>query len=272
MINALGIDLEDWYHICGIDSLPSSEDTDSFISRAISNTEKILDILKRSEVRATFFVLGNLAEKFPSLIRKIASRGHEIASHSYFHKEIYKQTPDEFLNDLQKSREILKSITGKEIIGFRAPDFSIVKNSFWAVDILLKSGIRYDCSIFPVRHPRYGIPDAPRFIYKIREELIEFPPSTLRIAGYNLPIAGGAYFRIFPYRFIKWAIGSINKEGFPVNVYLHPWELDPHQPKLKLPWQRRFTHYYNLKNTEDKFQRLLRDFKFAPIKEVLRIG
>jgi polysaccharide deacetylase family protein (PEP-CTERM system associated) len=272
MLNALGIDLEDWYHVCGIDSLAASLDKDIFISRAISETERILEIFRREKVRATFFVLGSLAEKFPNLIRKINSQGHEIASHSYLHKELHKQNPEDFLKDLQKSMEILKSITGKEVLGFRAPDFSIIKNSFWAVDVLLQAGIRYDCSIFPVKHPRYGIPDAPRFIYKIREELIEFPPSTLRILGYNLPFAGGAYFRIFPYAFTKWAIRQINKEGFPVNIYLHPWELDPVQPKLELPWSRGLTHYINLKTAEGKFRRLLRDFKFAPIKEVLGIG
>jgi len=245
---------------------------DIFISRAISSTEKTLQILKEADVRATFFVLGELAEKFPSLIHKIDGEGHEIASHSYRHIELHRQTPDDFLKDLLRSKEILKSITGKEVIGFRAPDFSIVKNSFWALDALLKAGFRYDCSIFPIKHPRYGIADAPREIYKIREGLIEFPPSTLRVMGYNLPVAGGAYFRIFPYGFTKWAIRQINKEGLSANVYLHPWELDPDQPKIKLPASRSFAHYANLKTAEIKFRSLLRDFKFAPIKEVLGIG
>jgi len=272
MTNALGIDLEDWYHVCGIDSLDASMDRDVFISRAISNTERILSILRESKVRATFFILGSLAEKFPSLIKKIDRSGHEVASHSYLHKEIYKQTPEEFLKDARKSKEVLESITGKKVIGFRAPDFSIIKSSFWAVDVLLKAGFSYDCSVFPVRHPRYGMADAPRFIYKIREGLTEFPPSTIRILGNNLPVAGGAYFRILPYWITRWALNRVNGEGFPANLYLHPWELDPHQPKLKLPLSRRFTHYINLKTAENKFSKLLKDFKFAPIKEVLGLG
>ncbi|MFZ5799810.1 MAG: XrtA system polysaccharide deacetylase [Candidatus Omnitrophota bacterium] len=271
MINALGIDLEEWYHLCGVDYLDTLRDSDILKSRVEANTERLLAILKKAGVRATFFVLGSLAQRYPELVKRISSDDHEIACHGLHHREVYKQARENFTQDLKTAKEILQSITGRTVLGFRAPDFSITNHSFWAVDVLLELGFRYDCSIFPIKHPRYGIPNAPRFVYDIREGLKEFPPSTLRILGNNFPFAGGAYFRVCPYWLVRWAIKKVNGEGSPVNFYLHPWELDHLQPRIKLPPARAFAHYVNLEGAESKFRRLLKDFKFAPVCEVLRI-
>ncbi|MDP2939632.1 MAG: polysaccharide deacetylase family protein [Candidatus Omnitrophota bacterium] len=271
MINALGIDVEEWFHICGIKSSVIEKENHIFESRVIENTTQLLEVLKEYNVRATFFILGIIAQNFPDLVRKISEYGHEVASHSFNHFLVYRQTRDEFERDLKNSIEILSAITSKKILGFRAPDFSIVKESLWALDVLRNAGIKYDCSIFPVTHPRYGIPKAKTNIYEIRNGLIEFPPSTIRILGKNFPVAGGAYFRILPYSFIKLAIKKLNSNNLPANIYLHPWEIDYKQPRLKIPFVRSFTHYVGLKKALSKFKRLLSDFRFAPISEVLAI-
>ncbi|MBL7196690.1 MAG: polysaccharide deacetylase family protein [Candidatus Omnitrophica bacterium] len=271
MLNAFSVDLEEWYHICGLENISGQIET-KFKSRIADNTKKLLDILQSRNVKATFFVLGCIAQAFPGLIKEIDKCGHEIATHSFNHQQIYKQTKEEFSSDLAKSIKTLRQITGGEILGFRAPDFSITKKSLWALDILVNCGIRYDCSVFPIVHPRYGIPDAQRFPYKIKESLIEFPPSTVRFLGCNIPVAGGAYLRILPYKFIKWSIKYLNSKGIPVNIYIHPWELDPEQPRLDLPLQRRFMHYVNLKSTFRKIDQLLADFQFSTIKKVLKIA
>ena len=270
MVNALGIDVEEWYHICGLD-LPTGLDQ-SYPSRVENNTEKILEILDAMKTKATFFVLGAVAERFSDLIKKIDAAGHEIASHGYRHLEIFKYSPDAFREDIKKSKAILEELTGKPVLGYRAPQFSIVNKSLWALDILVEEGFQYDCSIFPVRHPRYGIPSAPRVHYRIRPSLVEFPPSTIRILGDNLPIAGGAYFRLLPYSFTKKAIEGLNREDVVVNSYFHVWEIDPGQPRLKIPFKRRFTHYVNLKSARQRFERLLADFQYAPIKQIIEDG
>lgn len=267
MVNALGIDVEEWYHLCGID-MPTGLD-DKYQSRVVANTERMLKTLEIMQTKATFFVLGVVAERFPDLIKKIDAAGHEIASHGYRHLEVFKHTPTSFKDDVHHSIEILKNITGKPVLGYRAPGFSIVKESLWAIDILLNEGIKYDCSIFPIRHPRYGIPAAPRIPYHLRPDLIEFPPSTVRFFGENFPIAGGAYFRLLPYKFIKMAVESLNNRGIAVNSYLHVWETDVSQPKLKIPFNRKFTHYAGIKKTEANFESLLSDFQYAPISKVI---
>jgi polysaccharide deacetylase family protein (PEP-CTERM system associated) len=271
MTNALTIDLEEWYHISGIERYLKIAEFDKYAPRVAENTVRLLDILSEAKVKATFFVLGSVAIKFPWLIRRIDDEGHEIATHSLNHKVVYNQTQDEFSNDLEEAIMFLSDIIGKKILGFRAPDFSITKKSLWAINILINHGIKYDCSIFPIRHPRYGIPNAPHFPYKIKDDLIEFPPSTIKILNYSFPIGGGAYFRVLPYNIIKKAIKYLNIKGKPANMYLHPWEIDPKQPRIKMPIVRYFMHYTNLSTTEKKLKCLLRDFKFAPVKEVLGI-
>ena len=271
MTNALTVDLEEWYHIAGIDQHLGKAELGKYADRVLNNTLRLLEIFSETEAKATFFVLASLAQKFPDLIKRIDREGHEIASHGFNHDVIYNQTQDEFSRDIMDAKKLLSDIIGKNILGFRAPDFSITKKSLWAIDVLIKQGIKYDCSVFPIKHPRYGIPNAPRFPYKIKENLLEFPPSTVKIFNYNLPVAGGAYLRIFPYSIIKAAIKSLNKEGKPANIYIHPWEIDSEQPRIKMPLTRHFMHYTNLSKTENKLRRLLKDFKFAPVKEVLGI-
>jgi len=271
MINALTVDLEEWYHISGIDDYLKNADLNKYANRAFNNTIRLLDIFREAKAKATFFVLGCIAERFPELIRRIDQEGHEIATHGFNHDVIYKQTPEEFSKNLKDAILLLSGIINKRIIGFRAPDFSITEKSLWALDILASQGIKYDCSVFPVKHPRYGMPKAGRFPYKIKDDLIEFPPSTYRILNYNLPVGGGAYLRIFPYWVIKTALKSLNKENKPANIYVHPWEVDPEQPRIKMPISRHFVHYANLDKAEKKIRTLVRDFQFSTVREVLGI-
>lgn len=271
MLNALTVDVEDWYHICAVETKIKPQDWQNYESRVEKDTNKILAILREADVKATFFILGYIAERYPNLISSISKEGHELATHGFGHNLVYRQDESSFKDDLIKSIAILENIIKNKIIGHRAASFSITKDSLWALEILSLNGIRYDCSIFPIRHPRYGIKDAPRFPYKINDSLMEFPPSTISIFGRNIPVAGGAYLRLLPYWFIRYAITKINGIGKPAHIYIHPWELDDSQPKLDIPFSRKFTHYANLKTTEYKLKMLLNDFKFGTVKDVLNI-
>ncbi len=269
--NALTIDFEDWYQ--GLE-IPY-KDWAGFEDRIVPVGRRLLKLLGEAGVRATFFVLGYIAEQHPEMIREIAAAGHEIGTHGYSHALIYEQTPELFRTELTRAIGTLEDLTGAPVLGHRAPFFSITKDSLWALDILAELGIRYDSSIFPVVNYRYGIADAPRWPYEIksaRHTLTEFPISTWQVLGKNVPIAGGAYFRIYPYAFTKQGLRAVNRQRQPFVFYLHPWELDPEHPRIKLP--RRIaglTHYFNLRATERRLRRLLRDFKFAPMKEVLNV-
>jgi polysaccharide deacetylase family protein (PEP-CTERM system associated) len=269
MKNALTIDFEDWYQ--GLE-IPLSH-WDRFEDRMERSGARLLKLLERAGARATFFILGYVAERHPELIRQIASAGHEIGVHGYSHSFIYKQTPDEFRSEMERTIKVLEDITGRKVISSRAPFFSITRQSLWALEVLAGLGIKYDSSIFPAHNYRYGIADAPRWPYKIacgQWTIFEFPISTWRALGQNLPVAGGAYFRIYPYRFTRFALRAINRSGHPFVFYLHPWELDPDHPRLRLPKRIAFTHYFNLRATERRFLRLLGDFQFAPMSEALR--
>ena len=270
MINALGIDVEEWYHLCGL-NLPVGI-SDQYQSRVMKNTDRMLKLLERLQTKATFFVLGVVAEKFPALVKDIVNAGHEVGSHGYRHIEVYRHTQESFKDDLKRSIEILQGITGKPILGYRAPGFSITRETLWAIDILIENKIEYDCSIFPIRHPRYGIPSAPRVGYRIRPDLVELPPSTVRILRENFAVAGGAYLRFLPYRFLQKAVKSLNEKGIPANSYLHVWEIDPDQPKLKIPFKRHISHYWGLGTAQEKFEKLLADFQFVPISKVIKDG
>ena len=274
ILNALTIDVEDYYQVTGFDTLIKYEDWDKYESRVEQNTRRLLKILAEYNVKATFFVLGWIAEQHPDLIRQIAREGHEIGSHGYAHKPIYDSTPQEFRDELRRSKHILESLTGQQVVGFRAANCSIINKTLWAQEILLQEGFEYDSSIFPIRHDRYGIPDAERFPYLVQNgtpnTLIEFPLSTIRFFTSNIPVAGGAYLRFFPISFINWGIKRINLvEQKPVIVYIHPWELDPDQPKQPVPFLDRVRHYHNLDHTEGKLRYLLRNFRFGPVSEVL---
>ena len=270
--NMMSVDLEDYY--C---DLPFSE-WQKYESRVIKNTQVILDLFEKYDVKATFFVLGYIAEKFPGMIKKISELGHEIASHSYAHIDLRKVSKKQFEDDFLKSVSIIEKITGKKVEGFRAPFFSIDKNNSWVFEILSRH-IRYDSSIFPVRTPLYGIHTAPRFIYKpsmnnIVEEdnqgkLIEIPMATHRIPLIgNVPIAGGFYLRFLPYWYMKLGIKNMNKHHKPAMFYIHPKDLDPEMPRIS---EYSWYYYYNLKSGVKKFEKLLQDFKFTTVKNSLQI-
>jgi len=267
-INALTIDWEDWYQ--GLE-IPNTQ-WDGYEDRLGFATHRLLELFAASGARATFFVLGHAAEQHPDLVRAIAAAGHEIATHGHSHTFVYRLTPDEFRAEMTRSIRFLEDLTGRPVRGFRAPFFSITRQSLWALDILAELGIRYDSSIFPVLNYRYGIEDAPRWPHAIRSnghEITEFPISTWRIGGRNLPIAGGAYFRIYPYAFTRLAFRTLNRGGRTLTFYLHPWEIDPEHPRIPLARRIAATHYVNLKSTEPKLRRLLREFRFAPMGELI---
>jgi polysaccharide deacetylase family protein (PEP-CTERM system associated) len=272
IVNAMTIDVEDYFHVSVFDGLIPRTDWARLDSRVVANTDRLLEVL--GETKGTFFVLGWVAERFPHLVRTITDAGHEIASHGFEHRLVYDQTPAAFREDVRKAKAALEQACGKPVIGYRAPSYSITPQSLWALDILIEEGYRYDSSIFPIRHDRYGIPLSPRHPYVLQRaagSLLEAPASTTMIGPLNLPVAGGGYFRILPYQWTRWGISRVNRdEQQPAIFYLHPWEIDPGQPRLKAGLLSRFRHYRNLDKTEDRLRRLLHDFKWAPMVEVLR--
>lgn len=269
--NAMTVDVEDYYMVSGFADVVKFADWHKFSSRVENSTVEILDLLSDSGTKATFFILGYVAEKHPGLVREIDRRGHEIACHGYNHKLVYTQTRDEFRHDVRKAKSVLESVIGRKVLGYRAPSYSITKESYWAVDILSEEGFRYDSSIFPIYHDRYGMPGAERFAYPIktrRGSLIEFPPSTARLLGMNIPLGGGGYLRFFPLSVTRALTRRINfVEKQPVVFYVHPWEVDPDQPRLKGQWSSGFRHYVNIKSTLPKLKALTRMFKFKPLCE-----
>jgi len=271
MLNALTVDVEDYFQVSNFENSVKTEDWDKYESRVVKNTRKILSILSQNGSKATFFILGWIAERFPEIVMEIDTQGHEIASHGYSHKLIYRMSKEEFKDDLIKSLEILEGITKKKVLGYRAASCSVTEDSLWALDVLKENGIKYDSSVFPIHHDRYGIPGANRFIHRWNNDgLVEFPFSTVSILGHNLPVAGGGYFRLYPYWFTKWAIEKTNREGHPAIVYIHPWELDCKQPRIKAGLIPGFRHYINLGKTEDRLKALLSDFQFTGANDVIK--
>mgnify|MGYP003628067641 FL=1 len=272
--NALTIDVEDYFQVAALAEAVRREDWHSMEYRVEANTQRILSLLDRHKARATFFTLGWVAEKSPELVRLIRKEGHEIASHGYSHQLIYNQTPEVFREETRRSKAVLENITGEPITGYRAASYSITNESRWALDILAEEGFAWDSSIFPVHHDRYGMPGTPRWPHTLTTDkgykLAEFPLSTLKLPGYTLPIAGGGYFRLFPYWFSRWGLGSINRQGQPFVFYLHPWEVDPGQPRLDVKWFSRFRHYNNLDVCEARLSKLLGHFLFTTMSSVLR--
>jgi polysaccharide deacetylase family protein (PEP-CTERM system associated) len=219
--------------------------------------------------KATFFTSACVAKQFPRLVREVAERGHEVACHSLRHRTVYKMTHQEFREDTREAKQLLENSSGSHVYGYRAPSFSITRESLWALDILVELGFRFDSSIFPVKHPNYGIPDAPRYPHRIRTangSIVEFPMTTLDFGGRRSPFGGGAYFRFLPYWYTRRVIDLLNgRENLPVCVYLHPWELDPEQPRMNGKLTARMRHYIGLSGTPAKFQRLIHDFEFCPL-------
>jgi polysaccharide deacetylase family protein (PEP-CTERM system associated) len=271
-LNALTIDVEDYYQVSAFEGVIDRGDWDRLESRVGASTDRVLDCLAAAGVRATFFVLGWVAERQPSLVRAIRSAGHEVGSHGYAHRLIYEQTPEEFRADLRRSVRVLEDTLGEPVTLYRAPSFSITHKSLWALDVLVEEGIRLDSSIYPTRHDRYGLPGTPTEPHRIHRpagSLWEFPPPVYRFLGYPVPVGGGGYFRLYPYPLTRLALGRINAAGRPFAAYLHPWELDPDQPRVRAGRSARFRHYVNLRRTEPRLMRLLADFPFGTLSEAL---
>jgi polysaccharide deacetylase family protein (PEP-CTERM system associated) len=272
IINAITVDVEDYFHVRAFSDVISRSQWDYYPLRVERNTLHLLELFASRQIRATFFVLGWVAQRCPKLVREIASGGHRIGCHSFNHRAIYEGTEREFREDLRRAKGIIEETGGRAVNSFRAPSYSITATSLWALEILAEEGFEYDSSIFPIIHDNYGIRDAPRFPYvrKLQSgaQIQEFPPSTVRMMGTNVPVAGGGYFRLYPYKITAWAIHHLNEaEGQPAMVYLHPWELDPDQPRIRASWSSCFRHYQNLHTTEQKFLRLLDNFSWGPMED-----
>lgn len=273
VVNAMTVDVEDYFQVSAFDNVLPRSRWDSMESRVVANTERLLRLFAGAGVRGTFFVLGWVAERFPALVKQIAAEGHEIASHGFGHRLVYDLTPEQFRDDVRRSKAMLEQTAGVPVVGYRAPSFSVTMRSLWALDVLIEEGYRYDASIFPIHHDRYGIPDSPRHPYRIvraEGEIVEAPGSTVRWGRFNVPVAGGGYFRILPYAWTRWGISRLNRtERRPAIFYIHPWELDPDQPRLAAGALSRFRHYRNLERAEARLRRLLSDFAFGPIGTLL---
>ncbi len=271
MRNVMSVDLEDWFCVYNMSRLIPYADWEKCESRVERNTGRLLDLFRRHHVEATFFVLGWVADRFPDLVKEIERGGHEVASHGYSHRLLTFMQPEEFRVDLQRSLEVLAKATSQEVRGFRAPSFSLTQKTLWAVDILKESGIRYDSSVFPVAfHPEYGIADADLRPYRLADGLTELPMSVAEVFGRRIPCSGGGYFRLYPYALTRWLMRRCNEHGRPVIFYVHPWEADPGQPRLRgMPWSTRFRHYNNLEKTEERLERLLGDFSFTSARKLI---
>lgn len=267
MQNILTIDVEDYFQVASLSKSISVNEWESITPRVVNNSTRLLDLFDEMDVKVTHFVLGWVAERFPDLVKEIHARGHEIASHGYSHQLIYDQSPEVFHAETLKSKSILEDIIGEPVLGYRAASYSITSKSLWALDILVEAGFKYDSSIFPVRHDRYGIPGTPTVPYILTApsggKLIEIPLSTYNFLGYTLPVSGGGYFRLYPYYLTKFFLRSLNKTGKSFVFYLHPWEIDPDQPRVKASWLSEFRHYNNLDKCHNRLHKLINDFSFT---------
>lgn len=273
MKHAITVDVEDYFHVAALAEVIKPEDWPKHDLRVEMNTQRILDLFDQYNVRATFFVLGWVAERCPELVKEIYRRGHEVASHGYSHQLVYTQTPEVFREETIRSKTLLEDIVQQPIKGYRAASYSITNESKWALDILIELGFEYDSSIFPIRHDRYGIPDAPDYPHLLTRgsgSIIEFPLSALKLPGYRLPVAGGGYFRLYPYWLTRTLLRQLVRQTKrPFIFYLHPWEIDPDQPRVNASRLSRFRHYNNLDVCEQRLEQLLKDFEFTSVADVL---
>ena len=262
-INVFTVDLEDWFQ--GLTSTnPQIERWPTLESRVVQATQRLLAILRAHRVQATFFILGYVADQHPALIEQICADGHELGVHGYYHRFVYRLTPDEFTRELEQGTAAVERITGVRPLGHRAPYFSVNASTPWAFDCLQKVGFRYDSSVFPTRNLLYGFPGAPRFPYQMAEQgLIELPVSTLRLGGKILPVIGGFYTRLLPYLCTRWAIRQLNRQGQPAITYIHPWEIDTGQRYNQVTARERITHYHGRGGLEAKLHRMFTDFHFG---------
>ncbi len=270
-MNILSVDVEDYFHVEAFAGRIDRSEWDTYPCRVEANTGRLLDLFDELRVKATFFILGWVAERYPALVREIAARGHETACHSYWHRLVYKLTPDEFRTDSARAKDLIEQSSGQPVMGYRAPSFSITRESAWALDILAELGFRYDSSVFPVRHDFYGVPDAPRAPFRIATAhgpILEFPLPTFRIGpSSNLPVAGGGYLRIFPLWYTALGVRRALRDGLPVVSYVHPWEVDPDQPRLRAGLKSRLRHYTNLSKMDRRLRRLLELGMFTSFRD-----
>lgn len=270
MQHAMTIDVEDYFQVGAFENLVTSTDWEKMTPRVEANTDKLLQLFADHNTTATFFTLGWIAQRFPQLIRRIVEQGHELASHGTMHQRASHQTPTEFKTDVGNAKRLLEDLSGKPIVGYRAPSFSFTKHNQWAYDILAEEGYRYSSSVYPIVHDHYGIPDAPRFRYSTAAGIDEIPLSTLSVLGKNLPISGGGYFRLYPYAVTRWAVNRFTqKETQPYIFYMHPWEVDPDQPRIEgASAKSKFRHYLNLRKVESRLDQLLRDFEWSSMRNL----
>jgi polysaccharide deacetylase family protein (PEP-CTERM system associated) len=274
VLNALTVDVEDYFHVAAFAHAIPRTSWDARELRVERNTGRLIDLFAEQKIRATFFVLGWVARRVPALIRAIQAAGHEVASHGMSHELIYRQTPEQFRAETRESKALLEDLTGQRVRGYRAASYSITVRSQWALDVLVEEGFEYDSSIFPVRHDRYGMPGAARHPGHIKtplgRTLLEFPLTTARIAGVSVPVAGGGYFRLLPYWLTRYGLGSVNhRERVPFVFYLHPWEIDEMQPEVAAGALSRFRHYTNIARCEPRLRRLIGEFRFGAMEDVL---
>ncbi|WLQ16866.1 DUF3473 domain-containing protein [Hahella aquimaris] len=274
MQNALTIDVEDYFHVAALAESIGVDEWTSRECRVEKNTRDLIELFDKKGVKGTFFVLGWVAERYPHIVTEIHRAGHEVASHGYSHQLVYSQTPAVFREETAKSKDILENIIQQPVEGYRAASYSITAKSKWALDILCDLGFKWDSSIFPVRHDRYGMPNTPEDPYILQapngKQIVEFPLTTCPIGKYRLPIAGGGYFRLFPYWLTRWGLGRVNSLGRSFIFYLHPWEIDPKQPRVKASMLSTFRHYNNLDVCFSRLESLLDDFSFTTVSEVLK--
>jgi polysaccharide deacetylase family protein (PEP-CTERM system associated) len=274
-INAFSVDVEDYFQVAALAPAIARSTWEQRESRVERNTDLLLDLLAESGIRGTFFVLGWIAERYPALIRRIAAANHEIASHGFSHRLIYTQSPAEFREETIRSKGLLEDLVGTAVVGYRAASFSITKRSLWALDVLIDAGFQYDSSVFPIVHDRYGIPGAAADPGPISapsgRTLLEFPMSAATFYGVKVPVSGGGYFRLLPYWVTRAGLRQINElYQRPFIFYLHPWEIDPAQPRVAVRWLSRLRHYTNLDICEQRLRHLLREFRFGTTLEVLQ--
>jgi len=274
MKNALTFDLEEYFHVSAYSDRLRPEDWDSFPSRVSESMDWILEMLAIHDCRATFFVLGWLAQRRPEIVRRVSAAGHEIACHSFLHRRVFQMTQQEFREDTLQAKAIIEDIIGRKVVGYRAPSFSITRNSLWAFDALIEAGFQYDSSIYPVEHPSYGMPNAPRTPFCVKTDsgsILEFPMSALEFGGRRSPFAGGAYLRALPYFFTRWGVRYLNEcEKRFACVYVHPWEIDPGQERLRGPLTSHLRHRLGLGGLKKKLRRLMGDFQFCPLGTLVR--
>lgn len=273
-IHVLSVDVEDYFQVEAFAERVAIDTWDQWPSRVVANTHRLLDLFDAHAAKGTFFMLGWVAQRFPRLVREVYARGHELACHSFWHRPVYSLTPEEFRRDTREARETIEQAAGIPILGYRAPTWSITASSLWALEILAEEGFVYDSSIYPIHHDLYGIPGARRFTYTHAlsngYKLWEFPPSTVRFLGLTLPAAGGGYLRVFPMRYTRMAFDQFeNRYRQPLIVYIHPWEVDPEQPRIAAKLRSRFRHYTNLHSTERRLDSLLREFRFQRFQDLL---